>query len=365
MSTRMAFLWGNADVDGTDRRREGGRVRRHDANRTVAALAAAIAIVAVLCVFAGLWLRPRLVTRPRPAAPAPGVKPAQSAVGSQPEPAVSRPVPASPRPANPKVARPVGAPAQADLADAAAWRTVEAFLAGSGPADMEAIGRFLASSTVPAGWSYERMTARKDDLLNRLSGLANPPKDMIERLAAVAADPAADPAGRDYVLQYFREIYTARATASGTWTAGPEAATVRAAWSNALSDAHGTLAGTALLAWQGMSAGRPEFDPALARAAARRLLEAPEASDAARTTALAVCAQTGIVEAVPHARQLAETGATLPLRAAAISALGTLGGRSEQSWLEDFRRTQAPAALEPACVVAVAALRKRWNAAAE
>lgn len=232
---------------------------------------------------------------------------------------------------------------------------IQEFIQGRKPLDEDLACRFLAGRTPPDGL---QMAGIKDELLDRFKKMPSLPEGFLLRLAAIVGDPSADPAGRDYIMQYFREFYADRAK-TDTWIAGSEAAGIRAAWSNALYGIDTKLAGTALLAWQAMSENHPEFDPAVVSAAALRLLHAPDTTDPARTAALAVCGHAHITEVLPEAMRVAEQGRTLTVRAAAIAALGELGGSSTIAWLETFKRKAAPAPLYPACDAALAKMGRR------
>jgi hypothetical protein len=98
-----------------------------------------------------------------------------------------------------------------------------------------------------------------------------------------------------------------------------------------------------------------EFDRARVADWALLLARSGQCSEAARTTALQVCGQMGLTAALPAARQVAVSGAALPLRLSAIAAVGMLGDDTDRALLERW-------AADPALAVAAQSALRRLEA---
>lgn len=146
-------------------------------------------------------------------------------------------------------------------------------------------------------------------------------------LAAMYFDPSHDEAWRDYCIQHL-----------GQWCAKADASE-RTLVSGTLWDAAGKkqlpVAGTALIALSN-NAGAPGIARQDVANKALALCEDAGCCELAKTTALQICARLGDERALPIARKIAESGASVPLRMSALAAVGTLGDASDKPLLEKF-----------------------------
>ena len=120
------------------------------------------------------------------------------------------------------------------------------------------------------------------------------------------------------------------------------------------------LARTALLGWSYLADEFPEFGKEDLREAALRVArEAPEGS-ASQRTALSLCGRYRIAEALPLVRECARRESDLPLRTAAVFALGELGDQSDLQWLRQTAG-QAPVVLRAAFQAASVKIESRLS----
>ena len=195
----------------------------------------------------------------------------------------------------------------------------------------------------------------KNDLLALLTRQEPPPEGLLRELVSLSRDPSQNAVVRDYALQHLAQCAE---QPTNRFSAGLDLA--HATLWEALSETSGTFAGTALLGLQRLAARDPGFATQRLDTAAVALARDPNAHPLSRTTALQVCAQRGLNAALPEAVELAQTGATLPLRAAAVAALGNLGRQGEAALLEQLQ-TDTNALLQHAATASLKRLRARLN----
>jgi hypothetical protein len=190
------------------------------------------------------------------------------------------------------------------------------------PARLDSATRsaLLATVTAPAqvpGLTLSQSHAFKNDCLNALGRQSEPAfrAELAARLRGMSADSAQHPAMRDYALQHLAVLGAEVDDGSAHLAA--------------LDGSDPALAATALLHLLARER-TGALTPALrARAAetALRLAADIRVAETSRATALQVCARLKLPEARPIAEALARSDRTgIPLRIAAVAALGDLGG---------------------------------------
>ena len=169
-----------------------------------------------------------------------------------------------------------------------------------------------------------QLGAIKNETANLLVGKIRPAHFGIQ-LISMYNDKSMDMTWRNYCIQFL-----------GDWcamTSDPEeksavVTTLRAA----LSDRDSSMAGTALLSLSRVPAA--DFSRKdLSDAALKMALDGKNGAPA-RIAALQICSITANREVLDCARKLAESGENVPLRVAAIAAVGSLGGPSDMELLK-------------------------------
>lgn len=95
------------------------------------------------------------------------------------------------------------------------------------------------------------------------------------------------------------------------------------------------IAGTALIALSNNTSG-PDISREDVADRAYELCDDARCCELAKTTALQICARLGDKRALPIARRIADSSASVPLRMSAIAAVGTLGDPSDKPLLEKY-----------------------------
>lgn len=195
------------------------------------------------------------------------------------------------------------------------------------PDELAALADYLLTPGIVSANQYMEDWAR-NDILDKLVQQETVPAGLADLLVAIYQDPGQDAVMRDYALQHMPPIY-------GQVSADEQAAMLDTMW-QAVGQTGGTIAGTALLALLKVSAASGATganaastvtaeDQAQLAEAALRLADNNSYSEPSRATAVQVCARMGIEEALPIATQLAQNAPNIPLRIAAVAALGDLG----------------------------------------
>jgi len=189
----------------------------------------------------------------------------------------------------------------------------------------------------------------RNDLLNVLRQQAAPPAGLARLLIELSRDPAQDRVMRAYAVQHLQLCYSPWDGQNVPRTVSePERAEMRQAFWDALRDPDATLAGTALLSLHRLSEGHAEFDSEQIAATALKFSQDDACGPLARSTALQICAERKLDQALPVVLELAPGADNIPLQISAIAALGILGGPGEMSLLEQLaagenERLQGPA----------------------
>lgn len=203
------------------------------------------------------------------------------------------------------------------------------------------------------------LDALKNDALVVLFNQQQVPDGLGSQLATMFQDEAHGTRWRDYSLQYLSRYYE-EVTVPGD-AARSE---ITNAYAVALESHTEKFAGTALLALERLSREHAEFDRQAIGDQAVGIALAGDSCQDSRITALRVCAMMDRTEILPEARILAQTGATVPLRLAAIATVGDLGDESDLEFIEALSASE-DRRLQRISKTASAKLRKRLEKAAD
>jgi HEAT repeat protein len=156
----------------------------------------------------------------------------------------------------------------------------------------------------------------KNDVILALKNQESPPKDLGRLLLRVFNDREQDPVIRNYALQHL-----------GTWydRCAEKTQVIEALWTGT-ADRDASIVGTALIGLKRLVQAPGGADKARLSTMAASLAADQAANDAARMTALQVCADLEVKGVVPTAVALAESSASVPLRMSALAAVGAVGG---------------------------------------
>ena len=170
-------------------------------------------------------------------------------------------------------------------------------------------------------------------------------------LVAIASDTTLDPVTRDYALQHL-----------GTWgqtATVEEVELIRAALWNGVKQPDFTLAGTSLLGLQRiLPRHADDAENETLSHEALRIASDAQFSAASRATALQVASRMNNPQALPVARSLARTETNIPLKLAAMAALGSLGSESDEALLLQMQASTS-ATIQPALAAAIRQIQSR------
>jgi len=231
--------------------------------------------------------------------------------------------------ANP--AAPPQPPLQTVLDDAADFHARQEAAARLGrtltPPDIDALITLLEQHTLPA-LDHDETIAFKDAVCTALDTQTAYPAKLPAKLIAMYHDKRHATAWRDYCIQHLNTACTRIAP-------DQKPAAYKTFWA-ATAETDSTIAGTALIALADHRQDSRVDARKLAQTAARIVAD-PQASSAARTTALQIAAELGEKQILPTARELASSHtAERPLRLSAIAAIGALGTPDDIPLLERY-----------------------------
>mgnify|MGYP001336254371 CR=1 FL=1 len=192
--------------------------------------------------------------------------------------------------------------------------------------DVNAVYSFLKSHGTPANMTVEEVQELKNDLMSKLGNITEPPMDLADTFVSVYRDREQDFVIRDYAVQHLVSLYS-KTTHTNL---------VQSILWEALQETDTSIAGTALLGLSRLSQTCGEFEEARIREAALTMVRSESSGDLPRITAIQVCAEMDVKEALPVAEALARQSASVPLRIAAIAALGAIGGEEQRPFLESI-----------------------------
>lgn len=212
--------------------------------------------------------------------------------------------------------------------------------------EASALRQFLREHGLRAGFTPASGYALKDAVMIHLENQQPPPADWPEFLVEMYQDRAQDVVMRDYALQHLRTWYWKRRS---TLLPGEDAARVesqksqaRQVFWEALQETESSIAGTALLALQELSATERDVEAGAVKAAALRLAGEPGNGPLCRIAALQVCGEMGAAEALPLVREAAKDSSHIPLQISAIHVLSQLGGSHELELLKELKNQGQP-----------------------
>jgi hypothetical protein len=207
--------------------------------------------------------------------------------------------------------------------------------------------QFLKSPADACETDLPGLRGLKNEILNVLRRQRPPPAGLTETLLGIYRDPAQDSVIRDYAIQHLVVWYQ-----QGPPEAASAAGRIRAALFEAAAES-GSIAGTALLSLHLLAAEDPTLPQEDINRLALCMVCSTETQVAARITAIQVCAERGLKEAVPAIQSVAAEEVCLPLRLSAIAALTRLTGGQQARVLgavgarESHAAPAAPPAASP------------------
>ncbi|OGV74146.1 MAG: hypothetical protein A3K19_20960 [Lentisphaerae bacterium RIFOXYB12_FULL_65_16] len=235
------------------------------------------------------------------------------------------------------------------------------------PEELRALYCFLAAKD-PARYGSTANNALKNDILTHLIRDGAPvPDEVLPLMLGMFYDSDQDRAWRDYVLQHF--LYFVEQTWPDPQTPNladdAQFTAVRDAYWDATRELDTSIAGTALIGLEFLSRSYAAFDRDEVLAAAGSIARSADACDAVRATAVQVCANARNRDVLPVAQQIARSDdAGVPLRMAAIAAIGDLGAATDTAFLARFipnpgARTASDTRLQTAAASAIERIKRR------
>jgi len=230
---------------------------------------------------------------------------------------------------------------------------VKALQAGTGKLtgdDIKAIYSYLLAPTYTDADSRVGENWLRNVMLDELVEQPSLPADLAAELVSIYQNQEQDVVMRDYAIQHMDPAYDQA-------SAEEKAALSRALW-QATGETDSSIAGTALLALNNLAQNDTEFDRNRIAQTALKLAGDEKCGGLARITAVQLCGQMGVTQAAPLALQLAQNAGSIPLRISAIAALGDLGGRDTETFLQEIAAGSEDR-LKPAAETALKKLGKR------
>jgi len=183
--------------------------------------------------------------------------------------------------------------------------------------------------------------ALKNDVINALKDQSTPPAGLTATLIGIYQDRAQDFVTRDYAIQHLTSW-----CGRGAGDAPDAKERIHAILREATQE-HTTIAGTALLGLHRLSLADRSLNRAQIDRRALEMVTMPETAVAARITAVGICAERGVAQALPEIERLAQARGQTALQLSAIAALGKLGKTEDAALLRRLGRG-ADMALRPA-----------------
>jgi hypothetical protein len=190
----------------------------------------------------------------------------------------------------------------------------------------------------------------RNDMMDKLAGQPTLPAGLPNELVAIYQDKNQDVVMRDYAIQHMNPAYAQAGS--------EEKAALRQALWQATDESDSSIAGTALLALNNLAQNNSEFEKDKIAGTALKLAEDEQCGELSRITAVQICGRTGATRAELLALQLAQSAPSIPLRITAIAALGDLGDRSVETFLQQIAAGSEDR-LKPAAESALKRLNKR------
>jgi hypothetical protein len=190
-----------------------------------------------------------------------------------------------------------------------------------GHEDIAPLLEFLAVRPDPKDRNIAGLRYLKNEVMTALRNQNTAPTGFVKTLIAVYEDRLQDEVVRDYAVQHLGAAYEI------LQLSGEDRKSVREVLQEALRENDDT-AGTALIALHLLSSGDSSFDSKFVNSNAVYLASATGIPNSVRVTAIQVCAERRLKDAIPAIERYAQSGPEL-LQVAAISALGELGGKKD------------------------------------
>jgi hypothetical protein len=194
-------------------------------------------------------------------------------------------------------------------------------------ADREALYAFLRHKSGQDDVQLEQVV--KNRLMDVLCALNPPPPGLLDLLTQIHHDPDQNVVLRDYAVQHVAAFYQQMEIATDVDPQDKSnglAAARKILW-DALTETNSSIAGTALLGLTRLARENPEaFDPRQIAGVAEQMAGPATSGELTRITAIQVCAQLNVQDALPVIQAAVQNGQTMTVRISAIGALGSLGG---------------------------------------
>jgi hypothetical protein len=190
----------------------------------------------------------------------------------------------------------------------------------------------------------------KNEIFTALRNQTTPPPGFTDVLSFISQDARQDIVTRDYAIQHLTSWCE-----HGLRDAPNAKERVRTVLMETAKE-NNSIAGTALLGMHHLVIYDSAFKPGDIKSVALGIVQSPEANLAARITAIQVCAEQSITEAIPAIEAFAQKQGQTSLQMSAISALGRLGGPEQSVLLRTL--PQKDPALRPVVMAALKQLER-------
>jgi hypothetical protein len=214
------------------------------------------------------------------------------------------------------------------------------------PGQIDALYSFLKSHPDSRETNPSGLRTLKNNVLNALRNQIPPPAGLTATLIDIFHDRAQDFVTRDYAVQHLTSWYSRSAADS------PDAKErIQTTLKEAVREKT-SISGTALLGLHRLSLSDRSFNGPEIDRSALRMATSSDTPLAARITAIQVCAERGLVQALPEIKRFAGVRGQTALQISAIAALGKLGGAEDALMLQRLEN-EGDIALRPAIAAAL------------
>lgn len=194
----------------------------------------------------------------------------------------------------------------------------------------------------------------KNRLMDSLCAMNPPLQDLADVLSQVCGDTRQNEVTRDYAVQHLATFYD---LAEPRLTDLQREAIRNVLW-GALDETGDSIAGTALLDLIRLSKSHADFDPIQVSSAALNLAADDSAGELTHITALEVCAQLGLRDALPLALATLRSGGSIATQMSAIAVIGQIGNPTQIPLLESVA-LRSDDQLKPAVLAALQLLKNK------
>jgi hypothetical protein len=236
---------------------------------------------------------------------------------------------------------------------------------------IHALGRRLTASDLDSAYEYlltpnpsittDRRSEQwlRNELMNKLvAGQESLPAGLTDMLVNIYQDTRQGVVMRDYAIQQLPLVHA-------QVSEGERKSIADTLW-RATGETDSSIAGTALLGltklYNESSLSMGALSPSVSRArlsqSALAIAENPRCGELARLTAVSICGRMHSMDALPVITQLAQTTDSVPLRIAAIAALGDIGTSDARAVLEQVAH-ESNTRLQPAVESALARFQRK------